>query len=116
MRRALALAQGLVLPVALVALWWVLTNNSHSTFFPPLREIVASFRANWLFADDRSDLEPSVIHFIAGLALAIGFGVLGGVLLGLSLRSRSSRGGFRSRRWSLSASCCLGPGRRWRSR
>jgi len=88
MRRSLALAQGLVLPIALIVLWWVLTEHSHSTFFPPLREIVQSFRRDWLFADDRTDLEPSVVHFIGGLALAIVVGVLGGVLLGSSPRAR----------------------------
>jgi sulfonate transport system permease protein len=88
MRRSFALAQGLVLPVVLVALWWVVSDHSTSTFFPPLREIVRSFRQTWLFAEVRTELEPSVIHFVAGLALAVVLGVLGGVPLGLSSRAR----------------------------
>jgi sulfonate transport system permease protein len=88
MRRAVVLAQGLVLPVALIALWWVVSDHSTSTFFPPLREIVKAFRQTWLFADVRTDLVPSVIHFVAGLALAVVLGVLCGIPLGLSSRAR----------------------------
>jgi sulfonate transport system permease protein len=88
MRRVTAVLQGLALPIILVALWWVVTEHSTSTFFPPLREIVDNFRQTWLFAEFKTDLEPSLFHFVAGLALAVVLGVLGGIPLGLSPRAR----------------------------
>jgi sulfonate transport system permease protein len=88
MKRSILVAQGLALPVLLIALWWIATENSKSFFFPPLQKIVANFRQTWLFADVKTDLAPSVFHFVAGLTLAIFFGILAGVPLGLSARAR----------------------------
>jgi sulfonate transport system permease protein len=88
MKRAIAVLQVLALPIVLIALWWIATDHSKSTFFPPLREIIDNFRQTWLFTDFKTDLEPSLFHFAAGLALAIVLGVLGGIPLGLSARAR----------------------------
>jgi sulfonate transport system permease protein len=88
MKRLILVAEALALPVVLIALWWIASENSKSYFFPPLHEIVANFRQVWLFADVKTDLAPSVFHFVAGLALAIFLGILGGVPLGLSARAR----------------------------
>jgi ABC-type nitrate/sulfonate/bicarbonate transport system permease component len=88
MRRTLALLQSLALPVLLIALWWVATEHSKSTFFPPLHEIVDNFRQTWLFREVNTELAPTVYHFAAGLALAVFLGILGGIPLGLSARAR----------------------------
>lgn len=88
MRRSLIVLQGLALPVVLVALWWLVTEHSKSTFFPPLREIVDNFRQTWLFTDVKSELAPTAYHFAAGLAIAVFVGVVGGIPLGLSARAR----------------------------
>lgn len=71
------------LPVGLLVLWWYLTRDGGSAFFPPLSEIWDSFRENWLFARVGSDLVPSVLLFLGGLAIASVVGVVLGVFLGL---------------------------------
>ncbi len=78
----------LILPVGLFVAWWLATAHSTSVFYPPLEQILHRFRENWLFARDRRDLEPSVIHFVAGLAIAVVAGIGVGILLGLSRRAR----------------------------
>jgi sulfonate transport system permease protein len=87
-RRARRLALELVLPAALVALWWVLSADSESAYFPPLSENLTVFGETWFFESFTSDLLPSLIRFAAGFALAIVIGVLIGVALGLSPRAR----------------------------
>jgi sulfonate transport system permease protein len=87
-RRSLIVLQGLALPILLIAVWWLVTEHSKSTFFPPLREIVDTFRQTWLFKDVKTELAPTAYHFAAGLAVAVFLGVLGGIPLGLSSRAR----------------------------
>jgi sulfonate transport system permease protein len=71
------------LPIVLVGSWWILSSDSKSFWFPPLRKIVEVFRQVWLFAHFRSDFVPSVVRFGEGLALSIVLGVSAGVVLGL---------------------------------
>lgn len=84
--RLLALVLELWLPLLLVALWWFLSAGSKSTYFPPLADIVETFRRLWLFQHARSDLLPSLVNLGQGYALALAVGIGGGVLLGLSPR------------------------------
>lgn len=70
------------IPVGAIVAWWFLSLNSSSPFFPPLQEIVATFRETWLFAHFGSDIVPSLQRLLAGYGLAIGVGVSVGVLLG----------------------------------
>jgi len=88
MRTVARVVHPVALPVLLVVLWWVLSADSSSIFFPPLEEILQQFREDWLFDKARSDLQPTVIRFVVGLGLAIVFGVLLGILFGLSQRAR----------------------------
>lgn len=67
--------------VAIVVLWWVLSSDSTSPFFPPLRDIVHKLYDLWIVGDTAKTLEPSLIHFAIGYFIA---GVLG-VALGAFL-------------------------------
>jgi ABC-type nitrate/sulfonate/bicarbonate transport system permease component len=77
----------LVLPAALIALWWWTSRDSGSYLNPPLSEVTASLRDDWL---DRlsSDLAPSLRRFGLGYLLAAVLGVAGGTAIGLSDRLR----------------------------
>lgn len=64
-----------------IALWWVLSADSTSTYFPPLSQIVRRLYDLWIVGDARHQLTPSLQHFAVGYALAGVLGVLGGALL-----------------------------------
>jgi ABC-type nitrate/sulfonate/bicarbonate transport system permease component len=83
-RRLAGLALELWLPVLLVAGWWVLSADSQSLFFPPLREILEQVRSQFLSTAAKDNLLPSLAHLFAGFALASVAGVLLGVLLGVN--------------------------------
>jgi ABC-type nitrate/sulfonate/bicarbonate transport system permease component len=73
----------IVPPVGLVALWWWISANSDSSFFPPLSRVVDSLREDWLFEQFFSDLLPSLGRFSVGYALAGAVGIVAGTLIGL---------------------------------
>jgi sulfonate transport system permease protein len=72
------------LPVVIVALWWFLSADSQSLFFPPLREILEQVRSEFLSAKAKTNLLPSLEHLFVGFAVASTAGVLLGVLLGVN--------------------------------
>jgi ABC-type nitrate/sulfonate/bicarbonate transport system permease component len=72
----------LLVPVIAVVAWWFASRDSTSAFYPPLREILQSFRETWLFAHFTSDIVPSLERMFAGFGLAIAAGVVAGVALG----------------------------------
>jgi ABC-type nitrate/sulfonate/bicarbonate transport system permease component len=78
----------LVLPVALVALWWW-TSRDGSYLNPPLSEVVSSLGDDWL-ARLGSDVLPSLRRFALGYVLAAFLGVAGGAVVGLSPRLRGA--------------------------
>jgi len=82
-RRLRAILLEVWLPVVGIALWWFLSDDSTSPFFPPLRRIVEAFRDNWLFARIDTDLVPSLTRFVEGFLIAVVVGVLLGLVLGL---------------------------------
>jgi ABC-type nitrate/sulfonate/bicarbonate transport system permease component len=77
-----------VLPVALVATWYFASANSTSLYYPPLHDILVSFKDNWLFARVGSDVLPSLGRLAAGYVVACVLGVAGGLLIGLSYIAR----------------------------
>jgi ABC-type nitrate/sulfonate/bicarbonate transport system permease component len=87
-RRLNQAAIALVVPVVLVALWWVLSANSASPYFPPLQDLLRSFKDTWNGDALTTNVLPSVVRLFAGFAIAIVVGVSGGILLGLSPRAR----------------------------
>ncbi|MBL5972237.1 MAG: ABC transporter permease subunit [Candidatus Leucobacter sulfamidivorax] len=78
-RRLLAI---FALPIVLIALWWALSLNSTSFFFPPLGDILGAFGPTWgpRFVDD---VLPSIGRVLVGYLFAVVIGVLLGLLLGI---------------------------------
>jgi len=79
---------GLAVPVGLGVLWWVLSEDSTSPYFPPLSEILEGFQKTWTADRLSTDLLPTLVALVGGFAIAIVLGVLGGIALGLSARLR----------------------------
>jgi ABC-type nitrate/sulfonate/bicarbonate transport system permease component len=77
-------------PVAVLVTWGLWSQNAGNFFFPPLTEILASFRANWLFARVPTDVVPSLQRMLLGYALAAVAGIAAGVLIGSSRRARDA--------------------------
>jgi ABC-type nitrate/sulfonate/bicarbonate transport system permease component len=87
-KRLLDIALEAWLPVVLVALWWYLSENSSSPFYPPLREILQVFEDTWVFERFGTDVVPSMKRFVEGFAIAVVLGVSIGLLLGLTPLAR----------------------------
>jgi ABC-type nitrate/sulfonate/bicarbonate transport system permease component len=77
------------LPVLLIAGWWILSDNSTSTFAPPLRTIVSTFGDTWLHGRLRADVLPSMVRLLEGYLLAVALGVAIGVPVGVSSTLRA---------------------------
>jgi ABC-type nitrate/sulfonate/bicarbonate transport system permease component len=76
------LALSLVVPVTAVVVWWTLSADSTSPFYPPLETILENFRETWLFAHMGSDVVPSLVRLALGYLVAIVAGISLGVLFG----------------------------------
>ena len=76
----------LALPVFLLWLWWVTSENSTSYAYPPLSDVLEQLREDWMFDQVPTDLVPSLARFSAGYAIAVVAGVAGGLVLGLMPR------------------------------
>jgi ABC-type nitrate/sulfonate/bicarbonate transport system permease component len=83
-RRLANVGLELWLPVLIVALWWWLSRDSQSLFFPPLSEILTQVRELFLSSQIDENLLPSLYHLFVGFAVAAVTGVLLGTLLGLN--------------------------------
>lgn len=78
------------LPVVLVALWWVLSANSTSFYFPSLASILERVWEVWFFDGIVENLVPSLLRILVGFGAAMVVGVVGGTLLGLLPRFEGS--------------------------
>ena len=47
------------LVMALLLIWWKVSADSESYFWPPLSQIMSQFKTNWLFANVADDVVPS---------------------------------------------------------
>ena len=81
--RLLMLLAEVAVPTVAIVLWWVLSANSTSLYFPPLSTIMTSFRNIWLFSHFGSDVVPSLENLAAGFAIATIAGIVLGMVLGL---------------------------------
>lgn len=87
-RRAIASSARVLVPVASVvvvgAIWYALTRDRSSVFFPPPTDIADVLLDDYLNGDLVSQaVWPSVWRMLRGWALAIAGGVASGVVLGL---------------------------------
>ena len=78
----------LLVPLALVGLWWLTSTRTNSFYFPPLPDILRTFGETWVFERVGGDVVPSVLRLGAGFAIAVVTGIAGGLLLGESRRAR----------------------------
>jgi ABC-type nitrate/sulfonate/bicarbonate transport system permease component len=79
-------------PVAVLVAWGLWSQNAGNFFFPPLTQILASFRENWLFARVPTDVVPSLQRMLLGYALAAIAGIAAGVLIGSNRHARDASG------------------------
>jgi ABC-type nitrate/sulfonate/bicarbonate transport system permease component len=72
-----------VLLLVVVAIW---SSNSGSYYYPPLTDVLSTFRETWLFDRFGSDVVPSLVRLGLGYAIACAGGVAIGLVLGLAPR------------------------------
>ena len=87
MKRLGAVLEVLV-PLALLALWAVLSANSDTFYYPPLTEILETFMDTWVFERVGSDVVPSLLRLSAGYAIAVVVAIAVGIPLGLHPTAR----------------------------
>ncbi|GAA1992007.1 ABC transporter permease [Nocardiopsis rhodophaea] len=81
--------QLLLLPVLLIALWWVSSATSANYYMPTPDVIAVTFGEVWFSERLFVDVLPSIGRLLLGFALAAVLGVGLGVVLGLSPRARA---------------------------
>jgi ABC-type nitrate/sulfonate/bicarbonate transport system permease component len=72
----------LLVPVGVVIVWWFLSMNSASPFFPPLSSILETFTSTWMSTKIFTDVLPSLGRMFTGFVIAVIVGIALGVLLG----------------------------------
>jgi ABC-type nitrate/sulfonate/bicarbonate transport system permease component len=83
-RRWLYVLVEITVPVAVFALIWVWSAGSDVYYYPPLQDVLNTFKDTWLFERFGSDVAPSMVRLFIGYFIAVGVGVACGVALGLS--------------------------------
>ncbi|MBX6390957.1 MAG: ABC transporter permease [Frankia sp.] len=78
------LVAALALPAVLVTVWWVLSADSTSPFWPPLSRIVEVFPDTWFGERITTDVLPSLGRLAVGYLLAVVIGIGLAVPIGLS--------------------------------
>ncbi|MDR2255528.1 MAG: ABC transporter permease [Arthrobacter sp.] len=74
-RKIISVAVGVLVPIALLAWWYLASAGSLNPFFPPLRDIVVRFKELWLFDHFATDVLPSLGNLFVGFAIAVILGV-----------------------------------------
>jgi ABC-type nitrate/sulfonate/bicarbonate transport system permease component len=78
------------LPVALLALWWIVSAGSANFYFPPLQTIAQMFVEVWISPRILDDVLPSLARLAAGYLAAVGLGLILGIPIGLSRTLRNT--------------------------
>ncbi|HJP65080.1 MAG TPA: ABC transporter permease subunit, partial [Actinomycetota bacterium] len=76
------LALEIVVPLGILALLIVWSAGSTSFYFPPVTDMLVTFKQTWLFDRFASDVLPSLCRLAAGYALAAAIGIGAGVVIG----------------------------------
>src|SRR5690606_32291152 len=71
----------LILPAAVIAVWWFVSAGSTSPYFSPLQEILTVFGATWLSGAHLDVLGMTLLTFALGYLIASILGIVAGVLL-----------------------------------
>ena len=87
-KRWVGLALEITVPILVLAAWWVWSAGSTTYYYPPLSDILETFKDTWVFERVGSDVVPSMLRMGAGYAIAVGAGIGIGLALGLSPRWR----------------------------
>lgn len=82
MKRWKRIVLGLILPVLVIVGYAVWTSSSQSPYFPPLEDIANRFKDLWLFDKLGTDVLPSLLNLVVGLAAAVVAGLFLGLVLG----------------------------------
>ena len=82
MRIAKGVLYSLGLPALLVLCWWTSTLGARSFFVPTPGTLVSTFAATWFGERMLSDVVPSLLRLVVGVAAAIILGILAGLLIG----------------------------------
>jgi len=90
--RLLATGLEICVPIVVLLLIGVWSANQGSYYFPPLTDVLSTFKDTWLFDRVGSDVVPSLERMFAGFAIAVVVGVLVGLALGRSRRARGATG------------------------
>ncbi|GGM12873.1 ABC transporter permease [Dactylosporangium sucinum] len=80
----------LLLPLLLLAGWWVSSAGSTDFYRPPLREILAVFPETWIGPRIVDDVLPSLARLAVGYLVALVAGVGLGVVIGQHARVRAT--------------------------
>jgi ABC-type nitrate/sulfonate/bicarbonate transport system permease component len=83
-RRAMLVGVEIAVPLLVIALIWVWSAGSDVYYYPPLSDILKTFRDTWVFERVGSDVVPSLVRLFIGYFIAVAVGVGGGIALGLS--------------------------------
>jgi ABC-type nitrate/sulfonate/bicarbonate transport system permease component len=83
-RRAVLIAVEVAVPVVVIAAIWFWSAGSDVYYFPPLKDVLSTFKDTWLFERVGSDVVPSLVRLFIGYFIAVAVGVGGGIALGLS--------------------------------
>jgi sulfonate transport system permease protein len=81
LRRVARTVTGLWFFALLLVLWWVLSADSTSPYFPPLQRILERLDQLWIEGDARRHLTPSLKNFGYGYGIAAVLGITVGALL-----------------------------------
>jgi ABC-type nitrate/sulfonate/bicarbonate transport system permease component len=83
-RRAMLVGIEVAVPVLVLAVLWFWSAGSDVFYFPPLKDVLTTFKDTWLFDRVGSDVVPSLVRLFIGYFIAVAVGVGGGIALGLS--------------------------------
>lgn len=77
-------ASPVLVVIGVLVAWHLASRSSESLFFPPLRDILESFREMWFSALLIEQAVPSFVRAGFGFLIAVTAGILLGTLIGLS--------------------------------
>ncbi|MBF0672543.1 MAG: ABC transporter permease [Salinibacterium sp.] len=90
MKVVLRILERLWLPVVLIAVWWVVSENAKSVFFPPLSRIMEVMVKDFQSGVLGAHVMASVGNLFAGLGIAIVVGIVVGIILGETPKLRET--------------------------